>query len=128
MKCPLPVVAIQRDHRVAAAREALASRAVDDQRVEVPIVVVVEERGAVAIGVNDEVLGGASGDVEEIEARLGGDIHEPDRGALRPRRADPERCDQGGRAEPGDRWHRGTSGRSAKLGPTSGSLCVVPPP
>ena len=68
-----------------------------------PIVVVVEERGAVAVGVNDEVLGGASGDVEEIEARLGGDIHEPDRGALRAGRADPQRCDQGGRAEPGDR-------------------------
>ena len=33
-------------------------RAVDDQRVEVAVVVVVEQRGAVAVGVDDVVLGG----------------------------------------------------------------------
>ena len=67
-----------------------------------PIVVVVEERGAVAVGVDDEVLGGAAGDVDEVEAGLGGDVHEPDRGPLRAGRDHPQRREEGGRAEPGD--------------------------
>jgi tetratricopeptide (TPR) repeat protein len=96
------VVAIQSDHRIAAAGDVLARRAVDDQRVEIAIVVVIEERGAVAVGVDDEVLGGASGDVEEVEAGLSGDVHEPDRGALRAGGSHPQCREGGGCSEPGD--------------------------
>ena len=85
------VVAIQRDHRVAACGDVLARRAVDDQRVEIAVVVVVEERRAVAVGVDDEVLGRPAGDVDQIEPGLCGDVHEPDEGALCARGHRPQR-------------------------------------
>jgi hypothetical protein len=73
------VVAVQRDHRIAAARQTLARRAVDEQDVEVAVVVVVEERRAVAVGVDDVVLGGVAVDVEQGEAGVSSDVDEFDR-------------------------------------------------
>ncbi len=63
--------------------------------------VVVEERGAVAVGVDDEVLGGPAGDVDEIETGLGGHVHEADRRTLRARRHHPQPHEERGQAKPG---------------------------
>ena len=55
---------------------------VHNQDVEVAVVVVVEKRGAVSVGVDDVVFRRCAGDVEKIQTCLGRDIGQLDRGAL----------------------------------------------
>jgi hypothetical protein len=96
----MTVVLVQRDHGIATLREVLPRRTVDYENVEVLIVVVVEKRGAVAVGIDDVVLRGAAREVDEIDAGLGRDVDQLDTGALGIRRRQHQRQKQGRRHEP----------------------------
>jgi hypothetical protein len=75
---PLPVVVVQRHHRVAALLDAIARRTIDDQQIEVAVIVVVEPRSPAAIGVDDVVFGGTAAEVEQRHARARRDIDQFD--------------------------------------------------
>ena len=68
------VAPVEGRHPVAPARETVARRAVHDEGVEVAVVVEVEERRSVAVGVENVVAGAVAVDVEEREAGLGRDV------------------------------------------------------
>ncbi len=80
VEAPRSVIPEERNHRVAAAAHAWERRAVDDQRIEVAVLVVIEQRGAVAVHLDDVVLRLTSADVQERETRLLRGVHELDRG------------------------------------------------
>src|SRR5436853_390193 len=59
------VVTIESDQGVSSLFIALQRGAVDDQRVFVPIIVVIEESRSIAVGFEDVVFGGAPVDIHQ---------------------------------------------------------------
>lgn len=53
-KAAAPVVAVARHEGIVALRQPLERSAVDDGNVKIAVVVVVEQRRAVAVGLDDE--------------------------------------------------------------------------
>jgi hypothetical protein len=73
-----PVVVVQGRQGIAALPGARARGTVDQEEIELAVVVVVEPGGAAADLVDDVVLGGATADVEQRDARLCGDVNQLD--------------------------------------------------
>ena len=71
---PVAVVAVECSTRFLSGWKAIQARAVDDEKVDVAVVVVVEGRQAAGGAFDNVVFFGAAGKGHQVDAGLAGDV------------------------------------------------------